>query len=209
VLAMLFSWIRNQRRTKLLSEPFPSRWRTYLHGNVRHCKHLDPRRSLAVEQTVQVFVAEKNWVGGAEIDVTEEMNVTVAGQAAILVLGLKEPCCFDDVQSIVYSRCQSQGQAVQTGVRGARSQGPLESTPVGNDRYTVHDCRRVFQRREVPALCSGCEQSDLLESAGRRGLQTTGGGTCQTGPLLARARCRAPWTHGRHRPTCSCAGVVY
>ena len=40
---------------------------------------------------VKVFVAEKSLVGGAGIDVTEEMKVTVAGQAAVLVLGLEEP----------------------------------------------------------------------------------------------------------------------
>ena len=88
---MVFSWLRNQRRMELLSEPFPRGWRTYLHDNVRHYEHLDPRRRTTVEQVVQILVAEKNWDGGARIDVTEEMKVTVAGQAAILVLGLEEP----------------------------------------------------------------------------------------------------------------------
>ena len=45
-------------------------------------------RSTAVEQIVQVLAAEKDWAGGAGLAVTEQMKVTVAGQAAILVLGL-------------------------------------------------------------------------------------------------------------------------
>ena len=49
-------------------------------------------------------MAEKQWVGGAGIDVTDEMKVTVAGQAAVLVLGLEEPYYFDDVQSIIVYR---------------------------------------------------------------------------------------------------------
>ncbi|MGA2034052.1 MAG: zinc-dependent peptidase [Thermoguttaceae bacterium] len=101
---MVFSWIKNQRRRQLLSEPFPSGWRTYLRDNVRHYEHLDSRRRMAVEQVVRVFVAEKNWVGGAGIDVTDEMKVTVAGQAAILVLGLEEPYYFDDVRSLILYR---------------------------------------------------------------------------------------------------------
>ena len=93
---MLYSWIRNQRRMELLSEPFPSGWRRHLRDNVRQYEHLDPRRRTTVEQVVQVFVAEKRWVAGAEIDVTDEMKVTVAGQAAILVLGLEKPCCSEN-----------------------------------------------------------------------------------------------------------------
>ena len=88
---MVFSWLRNQRRMELLSKPFPGDWRKYLHDNVRHYEHLDPRRRTTVEQVVQVLVAEKSWVGGAGFNVTDEMKVTVAGQAAILVLGLDPP----------------------------------------------------------------------------------------------------------------------
>ncbi len=69
----------------------PSGWRKYLRGNVRHYEHLDPRKRTTVEGVVQVFAAEKSWGGGAGIDVTEEMKVTVAGQAAVLVPGLEEP----------------------------------------------------------------------------------------------------------------------
>ncbi len=58
-MAMVFAWIKNQRRKKLLSEPFPGGWRTYLHANVRHYQHLDARQRMAVEQVVQVSGAEK------------------------------------------------------------------------------------------------------------------------------------------------------
>ena len=98
---MVFSWLRNQRRMGLLSEPFPSGWRTFLQDNIRHYEHLDPRRRTTIEQVVQVLVAEKNWVGGAGFNVTDEMKITVAGQAAILVLGLEVPYYFDDVLSII------------------------------------------------------------------------------------------------------------
>ena len=98
---MVFSWLRNRRRMAFLSEPFPSGWRTFLCDNVRHYEHLDPRRRTTVEQVVQVLVAEKSWVGGEGLTVTEEIKVTVAGQAAILVLGLEEPYYFDGVESII------------------------------------------------------------------------------------------------------------
>ena len=85
----------------LLSEPFPNAWRMFLHDNVRHYEYLDPRRRTTVEQVVRILVAEKSWVGGAGFNVTDGMKVTVAGQAAILVLGLDAPYYFDDVLSII------------------------------------------------------------------------------------------------------------
>jgi Mlc titration factor MtfA (ptsG expression regulator) len=98
---MIFSWLKNRRRKQVLSEPFPTSWRDHLGSNVRHYQYLTPGQRAMVEQVVQVFVAEKRWVGGAGMEVTDEMKVTVAGQAAILVLGLEEPYYFDRVQSLI------------------------------------------------------------------------------------------------------------
>ena len=53
---------------------------------------------------VQVLVAEKDWDGGRGFEVTEEMKVTVAGQAAVLELGMEEPYYFDAVRTIIMYR---------------------------------------------------------------------------------------------------------
>lgn len=101
---MIFSWLKNQRRNRLLAEPISSAWHDYLTRNVRHFGRLDSTKRSLVRQVVQVLVAEKNWVGGAGLDVTEEMKVTVAGQAAVLGLGMEEPYYFDAVQTIILYR---------------------------------------------------------------------------------------------------------
>ena len=101
---MIFSWLKNQRRNRLLAEPIPWAWLEYMTRNVRHYGRLDVPRRTRVGQVAQVLVAEKDWVGGAGFDVTEEMKVTVAAQAALLVLGLEEPYYFDEAQSIIVYR---------------------------------------------------------------------------------------------------------
>ncbi len=101
---MIFSWLKNQRRNRLLAEPIPWAWLEYLRSNVRHYQRLDGQTRSLLCQVTQVLVAEKNWVGGAGLDVTEEMKVTVAAQAAVLVLGLEEPYYFDEAQSIILYR---------------------------------------------------------------------------------------------------------
>jgi Mlc titration factor MtfA (ptsG expression regulator)/Flp pilus assembly protein TadD len=98
---MPFSWRKNQRRQELLAEPFPPAWADYLVNNVRHYPLLDPARQAIVQAVVTVFAAEKQWEAGTKFRITDEMKVTVAGQAGLLVLGLDEPYYFDRVQSII------------------------------------------------------------------------------------------------------------
>jgi MtfA peptidase len=98
---MAFPWFKQKRRQKLLAEPFPETWREYLRVNVRYYSLLDESKRSVVESFVRAFVAEKNWYGGEGLAVTDEMKVTVAGQAALLILGLKEVYFFDRMQSII------------------------------------------------------------------------------------------------------------
>ena len=98
---MILSWLENQRRKTLVAEPFPRAWHAWLRRNVRQYRHLERQKQARVRQVTKVFVAEKTWVGGSGFSVTDEMKVTVAGQAALLVLGMEEPYYFDGVQSII------------------------------------------------------------------------------------------------------------
>jgi Mlc titration factor MtfA (ptsG expression regulator)/regulator of sirC expression with transglutaminase-like and TPR domain len=98
---MVFSWFKDHCRKELLAEPFPTVWHDWLVGNVRHYAHLDWAKQTTVQAVVQVFLAEKQWSGGRDFAITDEMKVTVAGQASVMVLGLDEPYYFDRVQSII------------------------------------------------------------------------------------------------------------
>jgi MtfA peptidase len=97
---MAFSWIKD-RRKELLDEPFPAAWEEYLVGNVRHYSYLDPAKQATLQAVVRVLVAEKQWTGGPDFEITDEMKVTISGQAAVMVLGLDEPYYFDRVKSII------------------------------------------------------------------------------------------------------------
>src|SRR5690349_21377310 len=84
---MLFSWLRNRRRRRLLAEPFPLRWEEFLRRNVGHYPRLSPPEQAKLRDITRVFVAEKTWEGCGGLFVTEEMKVTIAAQAALLLLG--------------------------------------------------------------------------------------------------------------------------
>jgi hypothetical protein len=84
---MIFSWLRNRRRRKLLAEPFPVRWEAVLRRNVWHYSRLSEAERAKLRDIMRVLVAEKGWEGGSGLFVTEEMKVTIAGVAALLLLG--------------------------------------------------------------------------------------------------------------------------
>src|SRR5438128_723705 len=97
---MIFSWLRDRRRRNLLATPFPPEWLDYLHKNVAHFRHLSPAEQARLRDGLRIFVAEKNWEGCGGLKMTDEIKVTVAAQACLLVLGL-EHNYYDRVKSIL------------------------------------------------------------------------------------------------------------
>jgi Mlc titration factor MtfA (ptsG expression regulator) len=101
---MLLSWWRRRQRRQLLAQPFPAEWLTVLQKNVAHYRHLSEAEKSRLRDDLRVFVAEKNWEGCGGLRMTDEIKVTIAAQAMLLVLGM-EHNYFDRVQSIlVYPR---------------------------------------------------------------------------------------------------------
>jgi Mlc titration factor MtfA (ptsG expression regulator) len=97
---MLFSWLRNRRRRRLLAAPFPPAWLTYLQRNVAHYQYLSAAEQKKLRDDLRVFIAEKNWEGCGGLQITDEIQVTIAAEACLLVLGM-EHNYYDRVLSIL------------------------------------------------------------------------------------------------------------
>jgi MtfA peptidase len=97
----MFSYFRNRRRQKLLAEPFPPGWADILAKNVGHYPRLSPGEQALLRDHIRVLVAEKEWEGANKLRVTEEMKVTIAAQAALLLIGRDDLDDFARVASIV------------------------------------------------------------------------------------------------------------
>jgi len=95
----MFAWWRQRRRRRLIAEPFPSAWKACLEANVRHYGFLRPAEQERIRQKTAILVAEKTWIEcGQRID--DAVKVTVAGQAAVLLLGIEADYCFDGLRSV-------------------------------------------------------------------------------------------------------------
>ena len=97
----MFSWLKRRRRKRLLAEPFPDEWLSYMQTNVVPYSLLTAGEQAKLRDRVRVFVAEKTWVGCGGLAVDDEMKVTVAAQACLLVLGIDYEYHYDKIQSVL------------------------------------------------------------------------------------------------------------
>ena len=97
---MVFAWLTERRRKRLLEEPWPAAWDGYIDENVALVRRLDAAERQRLRELVQVFVAEKHWEGCGGLEMTEEIQVTVAAQACFLLLG-RGHALYEDVDSIL------------------------------------------------------------------------------------------------------------
>ncbi len=98
---MFFPFFQNRRRQQWLADPQPAVWQDWLLTNVWQYSYLDARRRSQVERFVCILFHEKRWEGGRDFSVTDEMRVTIAGQAALATLGFEKPYYFEKLRTII------------------------------------------------------------------------------------------------------------
>jgi hypothetical protein len=84
----MFHPFRDHRRQELVQQPFPDDWSQIIDRNVSCCRCLHPDERKRLEDLIKVFISEKHFEGCAGMAVTDEIKVTVAAQACLLLLNL-------------------------------------------------------------------------------------------------------------------------
>jgi Mlc titration factor MtfA (ptsG expression regulator) len=96
----MFSWFHDHRRREIVSQPFPADWTEFLRTNVGYDTLLSATEQAKLREDIQILIAEKNWEGAGGMVMTSEVQVTIAAQAALLLLGW-EHAEFKGVESIL------------------------------------------------------------------------------------------------------------
>ena len=120
-------WFVARRRARWRALPFPAQWRAILRRRVPYVRRLPADLHLQLKQHMQVFLREKAFIGCGGLDVTDEVRVTIAAQACLLLLN--RPCSYYPKlrQILVYpgafmvDRVHADGSGVQQNVRQALS----------------------------------------------------------------------------------------
>jgi len=90
-----------RRRDRLRSQPFPASWLAILLRNVPYYERLSPAEQQELQRTIQVFVAEKNFEGCGGLEMTDEIKVTIAAYACILLLHIENHDYYPCLSSIL------------------------------------------------------------------------------------------------------------
>lgn len=97
----MFKWLDRRRRARILETPFPAAWEEILERNVPMYARLDEGEKKVLRDKTQIFVAQKNFEGAGGLELTDEVRVTIAAQACLLLIHLEEEEVFPTVTSIV------------------------------------------------------------------------------------------------------------
>ena len=79
-------WLSARRRERLREQAFPAAWRKILRRRVPLLRRLPADLQIELKRQIQVFVAEKAFIGCDGLSVRDEMRVTIAAQACLLTL---------------------------------------------------------------------------------------------------------------------------
>jgi Mlc titration factor MtfA (ptsG expression regulator) len=85
---MLFRFLRRRRREEFLATPMPADWQSFIEWGVPDYDTFTPAARTRLTHFVRWFVAEKHWEGCGGLELTDEIRVTIAAGACLLVLEL-------------------------------------------------------------------------------------------------------------------------
>lgn len=81
-------WIDYQRN-KIRQQPFKKQWRHIIQQRMPYFKKMPTDLQLQLKDHIKVFLAEKNFIGCNGVIITDEIKVTIAAQACLLLLNRK------------------------------------------------------------------------------------------------------------------------
>src|SRR5947209_4390399 len=95
----MFGFSKRSRRKKLLQEPLADECRLILEKNVAVFPLLSAAERERLIAATKIIVAERSFVGCGGLAITDEMKLTIAAEAALLLLG-EDDYYFDRVPTI-------------------------------------------------------------------------------------------------------------
>ena len=80
---------REYKRKLITNTPFKKSWRKIIQRQVPYFQTMPVDLQLQLKELIQIFIAEKRFVGKSGINIDDEIKVTIAAQACLLLLNRK------------------------------------------------------------------------------------------------------------------------
>jgi Mlc titration factor MtfA (ptsG expression regulator) len=95
----LWNWFSDNRLEKILATAFPNEWERLIQNNIQYYQHLNNEEKKRFQDLIQIFIAEKDWLGCNGLELTDEIRVMIAAHACLLILALPNDY-YHNVKSI-------------------------------------------------------------------------------------------------------------
>lgn len=86
ILLLLFFYLTVWRDQAIRRRPFPELWRFVIVKKLLVYSSLSNEEQQRLQQLVQLFIAKKRFVGCGGLEITDEIRVTIAAEACLLLL---------------------------------------------------------------------------------------------------------------------------
>ena len=83
---MPFDLFKSRRRARLRRQPTPPEWRAILEQNLPVFNRLPAKDQDELLAHTKIFLAEKHFEAAGGLELTDEIKVTIAAQACLLLL---------------------------------------------------------------------------------------------------------------------------
>jgi len=147
---------REYQRNKIKKQPFKKQWHKIIQQRIPYFRQMPADLQLQLKQHIQVFLFEKEFVGCNGVEINDDIRITIAAQACLLLLNRKTNY-YPKLQTIlVYPRAFIKAQTKQNigGVQYTQKQILLgESWDIGKVvlswEDTVHGAEIVNDGQNV------------------------------------------------------------
>lgn len=100
--AGLLAWaLPRWRLRRALARPLARHELAILERNVEQYRAMDPQLRARLERLVRRFLHEKAFVGCAGLEITDEMRLTIAGQACLLLVGARGDAVYPTLDAVL------------------------------------------------------------------------------------------------------------
>src|SRR5256714_5900722 len=85
----MLGFLKDRHRNRLKARPFPNEWRKIIKSRVAFVERLPAPDEVELLGHIQIFLDEKRFEGCAGLEINDDIRVTIAAQACLLLLRRK------------------------------------------------------------------------------------------------------------------------
>ena len=116
---------KRRRRQRLRRQPLPPEWWAIIDRNVAHIRAMNPADRAELGGIINILLHEKTFEGAGGLVMTDEIRLTIAAQAAVLLLH-RETRYYPTLKSIIVYPSAYFASATSRNPDGSFSDGPQQ-----------------------------------------------------------------------------------